>query len=148
MKPDALPLLVVIWTAPAWMLSIRSASDDLLSSERSAAPMNWMLSEGLSGGAGVLVLGGAGVFVVDGIGVLVLGRAGVFAAGGVGVLVLGGAGVFVAGGAGVLVLEDGRDSVGLTGSSAHPAIMLITMNDQRTSRPTWPFIWNPLMAMD
>ena len=120
MKPDALPLPVVIWTTPAWMLSMRSARDDLLSSERSAAPMNWMLSGGLSVDVGVFVITGAGVLaagcadsLVTGVGVLVTGGIGVLVAGGAGVLVAGGAGVLVAGGAGTLVLGEGRDSVDL-----------------------------------
>ena len=138
MKPDALPLLVVICTTPAWILSMRSASDDLLSSERSAAPMNWILSAGRSDGGGVLVAGGSGVLVAGGAGVLV--------AGGSGVLVAGGNGVLVAGGAGTLVLGEGRDSVGLGGSSAHPATMPISMIDQRISRRAWLFTWNPLTA--
>ena len=55
MKPEPLPLSVVICTTPDWMRSISSASDDLLSSERSAAPTNWMLTTRASGGAGVAV---------------------------------------------------------------------------------------------
>ena len=144
MNPDALPLLVVTCTAPAWMLSIRSASDDLLSSERSAAPMNWMLSAGLSGGVGVLVAGGTGVLVAGGAGVLVAGGSGVLVASGSGVLVASGSGVLVGG---ALVLGEGGNSGDLPGSSEHPAIMPIRMIDQMTSRAAWPFMWDPLTAM-
>ena len=156
MKPDALPLAVVIWTTPAWMLSMRSARDDLLSSERSAAPMNWMLRMGrsvdvgvfLTEGAGVLAAGCVSALVAGGFGVLVTGGIDVLVAGGAGVIVAGGNGVLVAGGAGTLVLGEGRDSVDLGGSSAHPATVPISMNDQIIRRTARPFIGTPSRQQD
>ena len=51
--------------------------------------------------------------------------------------------VLVADSANALVLGEGGDSAGLPVSSAHPVTRLISMIDQRTSRQTWPFTWNP-----
>ncbi len=53
MKPEPLPLPVTICTTPAWMSAMRSASDDLLSSERLSAPRIWKFKSAASGGVGV-----------------------------------------------------------------------------------------------
>ena len=69
MKPDPLLSPAMICTTLARMLSMTSASDDLLLSDRSAAPTNWILRAGSSDGVGVSVSDDTGVILAVDVGV-------------------------------------------------------------------------------
>ena len=98
---------------------MRSASDDFLSPDRSAAPTNWISGTGASGGAGEAVgTGDTGVVVGKGTGVSAGADVAVGSSSGVGVGAIGvvvGKGTGVSAGANVAVGSSSGVGVGATG---------------------------------